>query len=339
MRLFLLLLLAGSAGADEITLKERRAWRGTVTVESTARETKDAKGTETQREKAEFVAVTKLPRRKAEGPVVTFETRHAEGEYAIAIDMVEGRGERAVVNKAEGDGRNHVRLYGEANAETGHYRLRVVGARTQFIVRTMLSGKHYGRLATYRVAVMRKSFLRNLELEGTWTGDGRVIEGRKEFVDDTAKYKRDVVVTWRFERVDPVIHGRVRDHLGRPVAGVEIIARTGIGSGRRNFMRKAVTDVGGRFSVDALWGKWWIFVTPLKKDNVVFAPLHVEPADLQFEKVEPLKIEMNAFHFRALRDSHLLDRYYRGDVRAFLDYVLPRMLPEQIEMAKVRKQE
>ena len=336
MRYLLLLLLAGPVWAKDPLLTEARAWKVAVTVEARARPPTDGKGTETQYEHAEFLLVTKPPRRPEDGPAVDFEMRRGEGDYRVKIDMVESRKGKAVVTKGSAAGRLFVSITGAVSAATGHYRFRIQATRRQFTVHTTLSGQHHGRFTTFRLADTRRSYMRDLLLEGQVKQEGALLEGRREFVDKQNKFVRDVVVTWRFERIDPVLKGRVTDHLGRPVEGAEIIARTSIGAGRRNFLRKAKTDADGRFVIDAMWGTWWLLVTPELRGQVVYANRGFRTVALNFEKVQPADMTVDAFRLRALLDFHLLRAHFRGDVRGFLDYTLPRMHPRRIELAKLR---
>ncbi|MHC4818194.1 MAG: carboxypeptidase-like regulatory domain-containing protein, partial [Planctomycetota bacterium] len=319
--LILILLLAAAAAPEEVLLLEKRAWKGTVEVTSVSSEPQGGRGHERQRERLEFVLLTAPPKKSVAWPRVPLRMRDGRGEFDLTIDMREGEGERVVIRKGRGAGLLHPHILGFVEPSRRRYGLKIRAAPNDLVAKTTLSGMGKDGFATWRSITARRSFLANLQVTGEVTADGRMLSGKRAFVDNRAPLARTVEITWRIERVDPVVRGRVTDHRGRPVAGVAVLARTTnpvrIRGRLPPFLREGRTDADGRFSIPVFWAHWGVEVVGQLQAGTVFQG-HKTDAAVRFDGVPHLDVSVAAYDLRAMPYARLLKRHFQGDVGRYL---------------------
>ncbi|MHC4933021.1 MAG: carboxypeptidase-like regulatory domain-containing protein [Planctomycetota bacterium] len=336
----LLLLALPASGSAGILATEKRAWRGVFEVRSLSREPTDGQGREEQRERVEFLLVSTPPDARVRVPRVPFELRKGTGSFHLRVDVTEGKGKEAVLTHGQRDGPLYPRISGVLNPKTGFCGLQVVITPKELVTKATLSGIDKGRFQTFRTVLTRALFLQGLKVEGELTGDGRLFEGERKLVDREGKHPRDVTITWRMERVDPVVAGRVVDHLGRPVPDIEVLARTTNPQRVRNRMppivKRVQTDAHGRFAMDAFWGQWSLEVVGAERGGTVFESRTLEGGvNLRFDDAPEVEVTLRAYRLRALPDSKLLKGHFRGDVGAYLEYIRRRAADERMRRALV----
>jgi hypothetical protein len=331
-------LLAAAAAAQEPLLHEERSWTGVAEVVSVSHAPAPGRGRETQREKIEFRLVTEPPKVTVGRARLPLGMREAKGAWGIEHDMTEGSGAEAVVRKGGGEGRLWPTVEGWVEPERARYRLVVHVAPQTLVAKATLSGMWQGRFTTWRTALDRRPFLAELDVEGETAEDGRVLAGERTFVDRREAYPRDVTIRWRIERVDPVLRGRVLDHLGRPAAGLRIVARTTNPDRRRRrlppLFKEGTTDAEGRFALEAFWAPWTVEVAGAVRDGVVHEGRRVD-LDLRPDHVPPLDLEARAYRLDALPRPELLVRHFQGDVTAYFEYTRARVPERRLEAALV----
>lgn len=335
--LILILLLAAAAAPEDVLLLEKRAWRGTVEVTSVSREPRDGTGHERQRERLEFVLLTAPPRKTVGWPRVPLTMRDGRGDFDLSIDLKEGRGSKVVIRKGRGAGRLHPHVLGYVEPSRRRYGLTIRAVPNDLVAKTTLSGVGKTGFATWRSITARRSFLAHLQVAGEVSDDGRVLTGKRTFIDKRAPLARSVEITWRIERVDPFVRGRVTDHRGRPVAGLQVFARTTNPARIRKrlppILREDRTDDDGRFAVPVFWAHWGVEVVGREVEGTVYAGHETDTA-IRFDGVQHLDITVPAYDLRALPYGPLLRRHFQGDVGRYLDYVRERVPPELLERAR-----
>ncbi len=328
MRWVLPFLLVAAARAEET-----RAWKGVITVRATARIPRGSRGHEEQTEKIEFMLVTRESPEGRKNPPVPLAMRGGHGTYSLSIDT---RG-RFIAIKGRKTGVLHPQVSGSIDPSGGRLQLRVTATPRTLVVLALMSGVHRGVFRTWRTAVERNSILAGFTAVGKI--EGAVASGRENLVDRKSDRTRDVVVEWRIERVDPELRGRVVDHLGRPVAGVVIHARTTNPRRAKKKLpphfRSAKSDKHGRFKIEAFWSHWRVQLIPFLRNGVVYSWTGVEGVDLRFDNAPKKELLMQAYALAELPDAHLLEGHFRGDVAAYLNYIRPRAGEERMKRARV----
>ncbi|MHC4135049.1 MAG: hypothetical protein ACYTDU_19550 [Planctomycetota bacterium] len=335
--LILILALAAGAAPGDVLLLEERAWKGVVSVSSVSSEPQDGRGRERQRERLEFVLLTAPPKRAVAWPRVPLRMRDGRGDFDLAIDTREGENEKVVIRKGRAAGRLHPHVLGYVEPSRRRYRLTIRAVPNNLVAKTTLSGVGKSGFATWRSVTARRSFLANLQVKGEVTEEGRVLTGKRAFVDKRTALARTVEITWRVERVDPVVEGRVTDHLGRPAAGLSVLARTTNPARIRQRMppllRKGRTDDDGHFRIPVFWAHWGVEVVGRQHEGTVFAG-HRTDAAVRFDDVPRLEIRVDAYDLRALPYARLLDGHFQGDVGRYLAYLRERVPEAALEQAR-----
>ena len=226
---------------------------------------------------------------------------------------------------------------GELDAGTGRYRLVVRTTPVRLVAKTTLSGIDRGSFRTFRTVTARASFLDGLELKGLAKERG----GSRTFVDKKAGLVRDVVVRWTLERVDPVLKGRVLDHLGRPVAGLRLLAKTTNPARIRQrlppLLRKGVTDRNGRFAIDVFFAHWGLEAVGVAREGLVVEGVrHKTGIAVRFKNAPRAELTVNVYRLKALPYARLVHRYFKGDVSRYLAYVRERVDAAALDRALVR---
>ncbi|MGQ0613275.1 MAG: hypothetical protein ACT4PV_06020 [Planctomycetaceae bacterium] len=345
MRLFLLLLLfAGSGAAEGEVLREARAWRGKVTVRSLSEEPSGGSGREEQSESVEFVLVTEPPRVSVGRPRLEFTMRESEGRYAVRLDTKEpgNPGDGVIVTKGGDEGNLHVAAGGWFHPDTGECHLAVRAQPATFAVMTTLSGIVAGRFQTHRTVATRGSFLAAFVAKGRLEADGRTFRGSRTLVDKAAPLRREVVVEWVLERIDPRLTGRVVDGAGRPLGGLSILARTTNADRVRRklppILLRGETDAHGRFVIDAYCSFWRLELLgklhPTEGGTLLVAGREVEAGvDVRFDSAPESEISLEVFRLEELPDPELLAGGFGGDVKAYLRHLRARYPAERLAAA------
>lgn len=335
--LILILLLPAAAAPEEILLLEKRAWRGVVEVSAVSRTPADGHGRERQRERLDFVLVTSPPRKTVAWARVPLRMHDGRGDFDLSIDMRQGRDEKIVIRKGRGAGRLHPHVLGYVEPGRRRYGLTIRATPRDLVARTTLSGMGRSGFATWRSVTSRRSFLADLQVQGEVTEEGRVLAGRRTLLDKRAALAREVEITWRIERVDPVVQGRVTDHLDRPVAGLEVLARTTNPARIRKrlppLLRKGRTDDDGCFRIPVFWAHWGVEVVGRQHEGTVFSG-HKTDAAVRFDDVPRLEIRVDAYDLGALPYARLLGGHFQGDVAAYLAYVRERVPARVLQAAR-----
>ena len=341
--LVLILVLGGAAAGDEApagdpALLEPRAWKGVIEARGRNVGKEITKGEEVQHERIEFLLVTEPPRTTIGWPRLAFKLREGRGAYELSTDVCEGDGEGALSSRGAAAGELHPVIEGFVEPTTGKYKLAFeVMPGTIAIVGTV-SGVVEGKLVNHRTAGRRSPFLSGFGVEGDLGEEGRVISGERTITDRRGGVLREAAVTWRLERLDAVVRGRVRDHLGRPVEGMKVLARHVDADRIRKrlppLVREGKTDGNGRFRIDAFHGGWTVQLVGEERDGLVLAGRAVpEVLQVRFDDVPDLEVSVEIYRLDLLPQPHLLGGHFQGDADAYLAHVRERAPAALLERA------
>jgi hypothetical protein len=191
-----------------------------------------------------------------------------------------------------------------------------------------------------RTAGRRVPFLSGFEMEGASGDEGRLIEGKRTITDRRGGVVREAEVTWRLERLDAAVRGRVVDHLGRPVAGMKVLARYTDATRRSKrlppLLREGTTGEDGRFRIDAFHGGWTVQLVGQERDGIVLAGRALpDLVQVRFDDVPDLELKTEAYRLERLPRPELFDGHFQGDADAYLSYLRERKPPELLERALV----
>lgn len=340
--LLILLVLAAPArrafGQEGVLLLEERAWKGVIEITAVSQAPERVKGEERQTERIEFVLVTKPPRRTVAMARLPFALRDVKGEWRLAVDTRDGEGENAVKTKGRGAGRLHARVGGWVEPGSGKYRLGVDASPGRLTAPTTMSGIWKGRFTTWRTVTSRTPFLAGFRAEGKATEQGRVLAGKREFLDRKSKYPRQVEITWRVERLDPVVAGRVTDQHGTPLGGLEVkvwtINPARARKGLPPLAREGETDADGRFRIDVFLAHWNVEVLgAVRGPRVIRGRRLSEGAAVGFADVPFLDVKLDVYRRSALPRGELLDRHFRGDVKGYFEWIAQRASARRLAAA------
>jgi hypothetical protein len=337
-RLVLVLFLGGAFGQEGVprdpaadpTLLEPRAWKGVVEAKGKNVGKEITAGAEVQEERIEFLLLSQPPQVSVGRPRVPLRMREAKGSYAIEVDVREGNDAGAIASRGGAQGDLFPRVLGFVEPTAGRYGFAVAVTPSPLAVLGTVSTIVDGRLVVHRTAGRRAPFLDGLELEGDLTEDGGVMEGRRTVTDRRSGVTREAELTWRIERLDAVVRGRVADHRGRPVAGLVVLARFQNAERVRKRLPPIVaegrTDASGRFRIPARHGPWTVELKGEERDGVLLAGKMVDGlVQVQFDDVPDLDLRLEAYRLDALPHADLFQRHFQGDVGAFLAYVRERV--------------
>ena len=328
MRALAVLLLWAALLAAEpekpVPLEEPRAWRGRIEVEAVA-----ADGSETQKERVDFVAET-APRRTTGGPTrLKLQLRRASGTWALEIDRKKAKQGRKVAQKGSGSGELSVRLTGELDIATGTVVLRPRVQTPRLVARTTVAGVGAGGFGSFRSVASRRACTGSDVEAGKLDAPRRTAKGERTYEDSAEGVARKVTVRWTLERIDPVVRGRVVDHEGKPVAGLRVVASTvRVAQDRPGTYvdrREAKTGDDGRFTIPAEFLTWGVQVFASVDGDIVTAGyVGNDAAVVRFDEVPDLEIRVVRYRLSHLPQSRLLETRFRGDVDRYLDYVTRR---------------
>ncbi len=342
MRCLVLILLLGAASGQapegDPALLEPRAWKGVIEARGRNVGKEITRGEEVQNERIEFLLVTEPPRTTIGWPRLAFKLREGRGSYELSTDVREGDGEGALSSRGAAAGELHPVIEGFVEPTTGKYKLAFdVMPGTIAIVGTV-SGVIDGKLVNHRTAGRRSPFLSGFAVEGDLGEEGRVIAGERTITDRRGGVVREAAVTWRLERLDAVVRGRVRDHLGRPVEGMKVLARLVDADRIRKrlppLVREGKTDADGRFRIDAFHGGWTVQLVGGERGGLVLAGRAVpEVLQIRFDDVPSLDVTTEIYRLDMLPQPHLLGGHFRGDADAYLAHVRERVPRETLDRA------
>lgn len=344
MRCLVLILILGLAAAQEKkpdadpSLLEPRAWKGVI--EATGRNVgkEITRGEETQRERIEFVLLTDPPKTTIGWPRLLFKMREGHGTFAIATDVREGEGEGAFTSRGDASGELYPAFEGFVEPTTGKYKLSVDVTPVTLAVVGSVTGIVDGKLVHYRTAGQRAPFLAGFEMEGDLGEEGRLMSGEKTFIDRRSGVVREAKVTWRVERLDAAVRGTVKDHLGRPVAGMKVLARYTNAERMHQrlppLLREGTTGDDGRFRIDAFHGAWSVQLVGEEREGLVRAGRVIpDLVQLRFDDVPDLDLKIDVYRLEALPQPHLLRGHFQGDADAYLLYIRGRSPAAVLERA------
>ncbi len=324
--LILIHALAAFAAADDVMLHEERIWRGTV-------EARTEGDGEVHEERFTFTLVTRPPKHTLVAARLPFLLRETEGSYSLTIKRTDGD----ALTRGSGAGRLYPRVRGWVQPD-GRYSLEFTATPTRATAKTTTTGMWEGRFTTWRTVTARPSLLARHRVSGRAghaAAEGLTLEGEQTFVQRGVKVRK-VKVKWKVERIDPVLRGVVKDHNGRPVAGLLVVATTTNPARVRRRLpplrREMRTDVQGRFALPAFWAPWTVQVRGELKDQTVYAPQR-EEVQLKPDISPSVGFVVKAYDLARLPRPRLLLRHFRRDVYAYLDYMNQRTTRARIEAA------
>ncbi|MEM8883697.1 MAG: carboxypeptidase-like regulatory domain-containing protein [Planctomycetota bacterium] len=335
MRWLLLFLLAGPVSADDVALREVRAWRGEIVLEARSGPGDAGAGEEVQTERATFVLLSDPRRTDGARERLQLRQRRAEGKWSLALDYREKKGGSALVTKGGGEGVLHVDIGGVLDLTTRRVELVADAGPRRLVAKTTLSGVDTKGFAAFRTAKTRSPYMAQFAEWGELSKDGREAKGERTFVDKRARYPRTVTLRWSLTRLDPEVKGRLVDQNGRPIVGAKVVART-MQSGRL-IAREAVSDAAGRFRIAAHFASWGVQVHAHAHDGTITTGwLKPDAARILFDEVPDLKIELKRYRIEWLPQPHLLGKHFRGDADRYLAHVTRRASKARLAGAEVR---
>jgi hypothetical protein len=329
-RLVLILLGSLAVGDDapspaDPSLLEPRAWKGVIEASGRNVGKEITRGEETQRERIEFLLVTEPPRKSIAWPRLPFRMREGKGTFELSADVREGAGDGAITSKGTASGELHPAVEGWVEPTTGKFALTVNVAPSVLAVVGSVTAVIDGKLVHYRTAGQRAAFLSGFGVEGAAGEEGPVIAGSRKIEDRRGGVTREAEVTWRIERLDPAVRGRVVDHLGRPVEGLRVLARYRRAGGLPPLLHEARTDAEGRFRIEAFHGGWMLQVMGEEREGRVIAGVALpDLVQVRFDDVPDLEIETQVYLLERLPQARLLRGHFQGDADAFLEYTRAR---------------
>jgi len=320
--------LAAFAAADDVLLHEERVWRGVV-------EARTEGDGEVHEERVEFSLVTRPPKRTVVAARLPFLMRGGRGSYSFELKRKDDDG---VFKKGRGGGRLHPRVGGWVQPD-GRYSVELTVQPKRAIARTTMAGMWEGRYRTWRTLTVRPCLLIDQTFEGKAKGgkdgDAFRLAGEHTFLQKGVT-TRKVTVTWRIERIDPVLRGLVTDHHGTPVAGLTVIATTTNPARARRGLpplrREGKTNETGRFALPAFHAPWTVRVRGELKERIVYAPAR-RGVELTPEASPSVRFELPAYALARLPRPRLLLRHFQRDVHAYLDYMKVRVTQRRLEAA------
>jgi len=336
--LVLILLLGLAAGEDapasvDPSLVEVRAWKGVIEAKGRNVGKEITRGEEAQSERIEFLLVTEPPKKSIAWPRLPFRMREAKGTFTLSADVTEGEGVGAITTVGSTDGDLYPTVEGYVEPTTGKYALKVGVTPATLACVGSVTAIVDGKLVHYRTAGQRAAFLSGFGMEGDVGEEGRVIRGSKTVTDRRGGVTREAEVTWRIERLDPAVRGCVRDHLGRPIEGLKVLARCRR-AGLPLLVREAKTDAEGRFRIEAFQSGWMVQVYGEEREGRVIAGIALaDLVQVRFDDVPDLDIRTQIYRLERLPQARLLRGHFQGDADAFLEYTRPRVPAAVLERA------
>lgn len=320
------------------SLLEPRAWKGVIEASGRNVGKEITRGEEVQRERIEFLLVTEPPRTTIGWPRLAFKLREGRGGYELSTDVCEGEGEGALTSRGAAAGELHPVFEGYVEPTTGKYKLSVDVTPSTIAVLGTVSGVVEGKFMNHRTAGRRAPFLSGFGVEGDLGEEGRVIEGKRTLTDRRGGVVREAEVTWRVERLDAAVRGRVTDHLGRPVAGMKVLARNRSAEQIRKrlppLVREGKTDAEGRFRIEAFHGAWTVQLVGEEREGLVLAGRVVDGVtEIRFDTVPDPDLKIEIYRLDRLPQPHLLRGHFQGDADAYLAHIRERAAAEVLKRA------
>jgi hypothetical protein len=340
----IVLLIGAIASGDDtesVLLKEPRAWRGVIEVESRRHPAQKGGSEEIQTERAEFIALTDPKATVGARGQLKLRLRRGTARWTLKINQKETKRGRQVTTRGAGAGDLPVSLSGSLDVATGRIELRTSTSSQRLVANTTLSGSDDVGFNTYRSVATRSPFLGSLKESGKLDADQRSAKGERTFDLKTGRFPRRVTVRWSFARLDPEVRGTIVDHNGKPIAGLKVIARTmapaGPGTEAYLKMREGVTDRAGRFAIPAELGSWGVAVVPrVEKGLLTSGWSKTDAALLRFDEVPELSITLTRYELARLPRAHQLAGSFRGDVQRYLTYIKKRYPARRLSLAAVK---
>lgn len=327
MRLLVLFLLLTPVMADRsLLLKESRAWEGELIVELQA-------DGEVQREVATFMLLTDPARTSGSRSRLKMRQRSASAEWSLRIDRRRSQGSRDLITKGGGAGVLRVAVHGRLDVSTGNVQLNISTKRSRLVVKTMLSGEDSRGFAAYQTVASRPPLLAALSESGQLSSDGLTVVGERIVESRRSARRHKLTIRWTLRRMDPEVRGRILDQHGAPVAGVEVIAQT---LGREGMLlRTGKSGADGRFSILADFGPWGVRIKGRHEKGIVTGGWsRVDAVNLKLDKRSHLDVRVERYQLSKLPKSALLQSHFRGDVDAYMAYLVRRVSAARLRSAR-----
>ncbi|MFQ5846026.1 MAG: carboxypeptidase-like regulatory domain-containing protein, partial [Planctomycetota bacterium] len=339
-------LAAPGGGAETAPGAAPALWRGWVEVSARSDAPPRGTGREEHRERLELL-LKPLPAQGKDLGRRRLRLEDGRGTWRLRVRTREPGGSEGdvVATKGAASGRLHAHVAGWIHPASGAFRIEIGVAPASLRVPVDLSGFEDGRLKVFHTVAARKSYLRRFVIEGRLTGERDRLSGERSFVDRSHRLRREVQARWSFERVDPVIRGRVTDAAGRPLAGVLVRARTTtparVRQGLPPLWREGRTDTLGRFRIGAFPSVWLLHVPAVSIEaagRVLLVDGHVvrQGVRITAQEVPEVEVRLDAYRLAALPHSGRLRTRFGGDVKRYLDWVRARF-PEALDRARRRR--
>jgi len=339
---FGLLLLAPARAGEDPALSGARVWKGFIEVAAVSSEPPDGRGREIQKERIDFVLLTEPPKQSVAWPRLPMLMREGFGSYELSIDFKTGQDAEAIVKQGEGQGKLYPRVQGFVEPTQNRYKIVAAVTPGELVARSSIAGMWEGKPTAWRTVLQRTPFLGAFEAEGELDEQGRVLRGTRSFLDRRQTLDRQVDITWRIERIDPVVKGRIVDQHERAVPGMKVFARHTNPERRRNRLpplwREGESDVEGRFRLECFWAPWTVEVVGLEREGIVYEG-RVVPGDVQLrlDDVPDLVIQVKAYDLARLPRPELLRRHFQGDVGRYLAWLRERVSEEVLARALISR--
>ena len=350
--LAVLLLAPSQAGSQDPKKAKKaeavagRAWKGWVEVRAVSHEPPRGKGREEQAERIDFTLQSRLYKLLGKPHRVLLSLKHAKGDWKIETSLREPGAQAGDYRstKGSGFGRLHPRVVsGRIDLATGACSVRVQCTPGILHVPVNFTGIDRGRMRTLRHVEKRKSYVQQFKIDGKLEAGGTKLRGRRKFTDRSYRLARDVTVTWELQRIDPVVHGTVKDQAGRRLVGVLVKART---TNPARVKRKLPpiwkdgrTDRNGDFRIEAAPATWFLSVPAALHDSpegalVIGQVIVADGAQVTAETMPQVEIEVVTYVLAKVPEHGLLQSRFGGDVKSFLSYIEARHGARALERAR-----
>ena len=271
---------------------------------------------------------------------------HASGSWKIKTSLREPGTQAGDYKstKGAGGGRLFPRVVsGRVDLATGACTVRVQCTPGILHVPVNFTGIDRGQMRNFRHVEKRKSYVQHFKMEGKLEAGGTLLRGGRKFKDRSYRLARDVTVTWELQRIDPLVHGTVKDQSGRRLVGVLVKARTTNPARVKQKLppiwKDGRTDRNGDFRIEAEPATWFLSVPAALHDSsegvlVIGEQIVADGAQVTAEKMPDVDIEVVTYVLAKLPEHGLLHSRFDGDVRSFLSYIEARHGARALDRAR-----
>ena len=323
-----------------------RAWRGWVEVRAISQAPPQGKGREEHTERVDFTLQSRVYKLFGKPHRVLLNLKQGKGEWKIETSLREPGAQAGDYKSTKGSGFG--RLYprvvsGRIDLATAACKVRVQCTPGILHVPVSFTGIDRGQMRNFRHVEKRKSDVQQFKMEGKLEADGTKLRGTHKFTDRSYRLAREVTVTWELQRIDPLVHGTVRDQSGHRLVGVLVKART---TNPARVKRKLPplwkdgrTDRNGDFRIEAEPATWFLSVPAALHDSsegalVIGEKIVADGAQVTAEKMPDVDIEVVTYVLAKIPERGLLQSRFDGDVGSFLSYIEARHGARALERAR-----